>query len=120
MRLAEDGASMRCADLPDECDYEMPWPIDLNAFVDVTSLDFRFKDGFRVHPEFRPIPFEKIGLVESDFRQKSPDKSVYRREVFERFKEDRSRSYDPEVVNRRYPLPSYLERQAPNSIHRLR
>jgi hypothetical protein len=98
----------RFADLPVQCDHELPWPITLDAFVDVPSLDFRFRGGFQVEPGFRPIPFEKIGLVRDKFRPSPPNKNEYRRAVFERFKNDRVRHYDPAVVNARYPKPGYL------------
>jgi len=98
----------RFVDLPTQCDHELPWPITLDAFVDVVSLDFRFKGGFQVKPGFRPIPFEKIGLVRDEFRPSPPDKNAYRRAVYERFKNDRIRHYDPSVVNARYPIPGYL------------
>lgn len=95
-------------DLPDEGVFELPESIQLSAFRDVESLDFRFRTGFEPMEGFKPIPFEKIGLICSEFRPDPPDRAQYRSAVYAKFKNDRARRYDPELVNARYPLPSYL------------
>lgn len=98
----------RFVDLPKEGTFELPKPITLDAFVDVPSLDFRFNDGFTPMPDFKPIPFEKIGLSKDEFRPNPPDKTEYRKAVYHRFKNDRGGRYNPKAVNARYPTPSYL------------
>ena len=97
----------RFVDLPCEGRFELPKPVALDAFVDVSTLDFRFKEGFEAMPGFKPIPFQRIGLVKDAFRPAPPDKEQYRRTVYECFKDDRIRHYNPKVVNARYPRPSY-------------
>ncbi len=42
------------------------------GFVDAAKLNFKLKDGsvvFRTLPNFKPIPFEKIGLYNDDYRK---------------------------------------------------
>ena len=98
----------RFTDLPKEGVFELPKPITLDAFVDVPSLDFRFKDGFAPMEGFEPIPFEQMGLVKDEFRPNPPDKKQYRSAVYERFKDDHGGRYDAAKVNARYPKPSYM------------
>lgn len=62
-------------------------------------------------PGFRPIPFDRIGLYTDEFRSSVPDKRSYRKAVDEKYKNDRTRRYDPDVVSKRYPLPTYLRQK---------
>jgi len=96
------------ADLPKTGTFELPVAIELSDFVSVEKLDFRFKEGFSPMQNFQPIPFEQIGLRKSNFRPSPPKKDVYRGALYERYKKDRHRKYDPEIVNSRYPKAKYL------------
>ncbi|MEM1083742.1 MAG: right-handed parallel beta-helix repeat-containing protein [Verrucomicrobiota bacterium] len=99
----------RFRDLPKEGEFVYPEEISLSAFTDPKSLDFSFKPSFKPMEGFAPIPFGEIGLRKSPFREDPPDKTAYRRSIYEQFKDDRARGYDPKVVNSRYPTPAYLE-----------
>ena len=99
----------RFVDLPREGSFELPKEINLDVFKDVKHLDFRFKDSFKPMTGFKPIPFEKIGLVEDNFRTKTPDKKKYRNAAYERFKNEKGGRYNAEIVNARYPQPVYLK-----------
>lgn len=104
----EDKRTGKFADLPSEGTFELPVPITEEAFRDLPSLDFRFKESFQPIPGFQPIPFEKIGLHPSPFRPKIIDKNSYRKATFQKFKSDTKRGYSPKIVNARYPVPAYL------------
>ncbi|MFG0290444.1 MAG: right-handed parallel beta-helix repeat-containing protein [Rhodopirellula sp. JB044] len=104
----EDNTTGRFKDLPRSGVFKLPEEIDLGAFVSVPKLDFRFKRGFRPMPEFKPIPFEQIGLQQDAFRPHPPKKDVYRAKVFRKFFKDEGGRYDPARVNARYPTPAYL------------
>ncbi len=106
----------RFVDLPKEGNFEPPKPVDLDAFVDAAALDFRFKAGFKPMERFKPIPFERIGLIKDAFRPNPPDKRAYRKAVYERFKNDRTRHYDSAIVNSRYPIPGYLAAPSVKSV----
>jgi len=95
-------------ELPKNGIFELPSPVGLDAFTDVESLDFRFKESFQPMENFKPIPFEKIGLHSSPFRSHNPDKATYRSAVYQKFKNDSRRRYDPKTANARYPKPAYL------------
>ncbi|MBU3025542.1 right-handed parallel beta-helix repeat-containing protein [Zobellia galactanivorans] len=99
----------RFTDLPVEGHFELPTDIDLSVFRDVSSLDFSFSKDFTPKPNFKPIPFDKIGLVNDRFRPNTPDKKKYRSEIYKRFKSEKGGRYNAEIVNARYPLPSYLK-----------
>ncbi|AUP81686.1 right-handed parallel beta-helix repeat-containing protein [Flavivirga eckloniae] len=99
----------RFKDLPLEGSFELPVEIDLDAFEDISALDFRFKKGFKPMKSFKPIPFEKIGLIKDDFRKKPLDKKVYRSQIYERFKNEKGGRYNAKIVSARYPLPDYLK-----------
>ncbi|MCP4639080.1 MAG: right-handed parallel beta-helix repeat-containing protein, partial [bacterium] len=105
--MEEDGVG-RFVDLPTDGRFVLPKNITLEAFVDVPSLNFNFKEGFEPMPGFRPIPFDDIGFVQDEFRPAPPDKATYRKQVYEWFKDERGGRYNPRVVNARYPEPSYL------------
>ena len=70
-------------DLPREGRFFLPEEIPLEAFVDVPSLDFAFRDGFQPTPGFQPIPFGEIGLVADGFRPSPPEKRVYRPAIYQ-------------------------------------
>ncbi|GAA3612782.1 right-handed parallel beta-helix repeat-containing protein [Flavivirga amylovorans] len=97
------------ADLPKDEVFEFPKPITPDAFKDITKLDFSFKDGFKLMEGFKPIPFNDIGLVKDEFRLKTLDKNIYRNDVYEHFKNDKGGRYNAEIVNARYPKPSYFK-----------
>jgi len=103
----EKGELGALKDLPEDCTYEAPQSISPKAFIDFEAMDFRFKEDFEPFDGFQPIPFEKIGMLKNEFRANPPDKSVYRKEVRERFKNVRGGNYDAKSVNARYPLRSY-------------
>lgn len=96
------------SDLPASCNYVSPSPIDLEAFVEVSSLDFNFKPAFQPMPGFRKIPFDRIGLYVDEYRKSAPDKQTYRRAIYDLYKDDRAKGYDPDRVSKRYPPPTYL------------
>jgi hypothetical protein len=95
-------------DLPSDEIFEYPQRIDMDAFKDVKSLNFSFKDDFKPMKGFKTIPFEKIGLEKDAFRVMVPNKKEYRSKVYNHFKNDKGGSYNAEVVNGRYPKPSYF------------
>lgn len=48
---------------------------DMSAFVDGPGLNFKLRedaDVFQKMPEFKPIPFEKIGLYKDGYRKQAP------------------------------------------------
>ncbi|WP_205958080.1 right-handed parallel beta-helix repeat-containing protein [Flavivirga algicola] len=96
-------------DLPIEGSFEPPVEISLDAFEDISSLDFNLKKDFKLMDGFKPIPFDKIGLVKDDFRKKPLDKKIYRSYIYERFKDEKGGRYNSEIVKARYPLPGYLK-----------
>jgi len=98
-------------DLPNNCRWEPPLPLDpQKACVDPASLNFAFRPGFKPAAGFARIPFERIGLRVSEFRRHVPSKDAYRRAVRKRYEGVRSTGgrYNPDTINRRYPLPVYL------------
>jgi len=95
-------------DLPKDGKFEFPKPIKLDAFIDVPSLDFRFKPNFKPMANFKIIPFDKIGLVKDAFRTNTPVKKEYRSAVYKRFKNEVGFRYNPKIVNARYPVPAYM------------
>lgn len=97
------------SDLPESGYFTMPAELDTNAFVDVPTLNFAFKDDFEPMEGFSPIPFEKIGFETNGFRPNPPNKEEYRATVYQRFLNDQGGRYDAEQVNARYPTPSYLK-----------
>ncbi len=105
----ESGKKGRFKDLPLEGSFEMPVKITLDDFQDVTALDFRFKKGFKTMEGFKPIPFEKIGLIKDDFRKKALDKKAYRSKAYQRFQNEKGGRYNAKIVSARYPLPDYLK-----------
>lgn len=69
--------------------------VPLGVFVDLTCMDFRFKQGKR--PEgFPEIPFDQIGLRVDQYRTHVPDKAAYRRVL--KAKWDNRSSYDEEAT----------------------
>jgi hypothetical protein len=96
-------------DLPKEGEFRLPKAITLNDFKDVQSLDFNFNKDFKPMDGFKPIPFDNIGLIENDFRVTPFDKKEDRKAIYKRFENEVSGRYNAEVVNARYPIPSYLK-----------
>ncbi len=96
-------------DLPSDEIFEYPQLISLDAFKDVTALDFSFKNDFKIMEGFKPIPFNKIGLEKNIFRIEVPNKADYRSKVYNHFKNDKGGRYKAEVVNARYPEPRYFK-----------
>ena len=105
----ESNESGRFRDLPMDGKFVLPEAISPDVFVDFKSLDLRLKDSFQPMDGYKPIPFEKIGLVKDDFRTNLPDKKEYREQVYLKYKDDIGGRYDAEKVNARYPLPAYLK-----------
>lgn len=105
----ESKESGKFKDLPKDGVFELPSHLTLDAFEDVTALDFRFKPTFKPVENFKVIPFENIGLVNDVFRPTTPDKKQYRSAVYNRFKNEEGFKYDAKIVNARYPLPEYLK-----------
>ncbi len=95
-------------DLPKNGIFEKPETIQLDVFVDPDVLDFRFKKSFQPMKNFKPIPFENIGLYSSDYRSDVPVKSIYRSAIRKKYESYQKGKYDPEIVNARYPIPEYL------------
>ena len=69
----ESNESGRFRDLPMDGKFVLPEAISPDVFVDFKSLDLRLKDSFQPMDGYKPIPFEKIGLVKDDFRTNLPD-----------------------------------------------
>ncbi len=95
-------------DLPKTGTFRLPKEIDTSVFVDIPSLDFNFRPDFKPMAGFKPIPFDGIGLVEDEFRADPPDKAAYRRQVYNKFRNDKGGRYNAAKVNARYPVPHYL------------
>jgi len=98
----------RMADLPESGYFVQPEEIELDAFADVTSLNFNFKSNFQPMDGFKPIPFHNIGFVKDQFRPNPPAKKAYRSATYKQFENDAAGRYNAEKVNARYPTPSYL------------
>lgn len=98
----------RFKDLPLEGSFILPDKITLDAFEDVQSLNFNLKEDFKTMEGFKPIPFEKIGLIDDEFRTVIPNKKKYRSEIYQRFKDDKGGRYNAEKVNARYPISEYM------------
>jgi len=96
-------------DLPKQGVFRFPESIELRKFENPETLNFALKSSFKPMKNFVDIPFEMIGLRKSPFRSKVPDKDVYRRAQYEKFKDDRKTPYDAKRVNARYPIPAYLQ-----------
>ena len=105
----EDNRVGKFEDLPSTGRFALPAKITLDAFVDVTSLNFNFKEDFKPMEGFKPIPFDEIGFVADEFRPTPPCKDEYRKEAYKKFKDDRGGRYDQAKVNARYPEPAYLQ-----------
>ncbi len=99
-------------DLPKTGVFNTPKEIKLRAFNDPKVLDFSLRSSFKPMKNFVPIPFSKIGLVKDAYRSEAPVKDDYRKKVYQRFKNDRTRGYDAKRVNARYPEPSYLRKSS--------
>lgn len=95
-------------DLPDTCVYRSPVKIPMSAFANVEALDFSFVPDFVPMKGFRPIPFDRIGLYRDEYRRSGPDKTVYRPQIYQKFKNDHGGRYNADKVRRRYPVPAYL------------
>ncbi|TNJ45861.1 right-handed parallel beta-helix repeat-containing protein [Tamlana fucoidanivorans] len=96
-------------DLPRDEIFEYPKTISLEAFENVETLNFSFKESFVPMENFKTIPFDNIGLEKDEFRTEVPNRSEYRSKIYERFKNDKGGRYNAKTVNSRYPVPSYLE-----------
>lgn len=97
--------------IPTETYWKEPVSIDpRKAFVDLSTLNFKFKDDFSPMTGFKATAFEKIGLYGDEYRKNLIEKSKYRKDVKERYKNTPSAggSYNMKTVNNRYPLPAYL------------
>lgn len=77
--------------------------ITLDAFIDPYVMNFAFKDTFETMPGFKPIPFDKIGLVADEYRPNPPVKDTYRKSVrlqnLERMPYDPNAQYDWRTIN---------------------
>lgn len=105
----ESNKAGRMADLPENGYFEQPEEIDLGVFEDVEKLNFAFKESFKPMDGFNPIPFEKIGFLQDEFRPNPPKKNGYRAEIYQHFLNDKAGRYNAATVNARYPVPAYLQ-----------
>ncbi|PHQ32176.1 hypothetical protein CEE69_27080 [Rhodopirellula bahusiensis] len=74
-------------------------------FENISTLNFRFRDGFESMDGFQLIPFERIGLIQDEYRDSPVDRS-YRAEIYKRYLSESGGHYDPEVINARYHVRS--------------
>jgi len=95
-------------------DSDNPISISKNSFVNLNTLDLRFKSNFSPVSGFYNIPFEKVGLVTDEFRPIVPHKATYRANAKLKWNFSKSNSAgrraNPATDNNVYPDPTFNHR----------